>query len=76
MSVKVKCVHCGTLVNEFTAECPNCGKPVANKDAPTNVTASPWKMKKVDHGKKMPVIPILIAVFAVIAIAIYFIAVR
>jgi len=70
MSVKVKCVHCGALVSEFAAECPNCKKPVANKDAPTDVTESPWKMKKVDYGKKAPVIPILIIAIAIIVIAV------
>jgi uncharacterized membrane protein YvbJ len=72
MSVQIKCVHCGTIVNEFTAECPNCKKPVANRDAPINVTESPWKMKKVDHGKKSPVIPIVIASAAVIAAVLYY----
>ena len=53
MSVQVKCVHCGTMVNEFTAECPNCKKPVANRDAPVNVTESPWKMKKPGRIKTL-----------------------
>ncbi len=72
MTVKVKCINCGTMVHEFTAECPNCKKPVANRDAPTNQTDSPWKMKKVDHGKKIPIIPIMVVVIAVIAAGIYF----
>jgi len=75
-SVKVKCVNCGTLVNEFTAECPNCKKPVANRDAPTNVTESPWRMKKTDYGKKSPVIPILIIAIVILAAAYYFYVLR
>lgn len=73
MSVKVRCVHCGALVSEFAAECPNCKKPVANKDAPTDVTESPWKMKKVDYGKKAPVIPILAIAIVIIVIAVLWI---
>lgn len=72
MTVKVKCVNCGTEVHEFTAECPNCKKPVANRDAPVNVTEPPWKMKKIDYGKKFPIIPVLIIIFIGIAAALYF----
>jgi len=32
--VKVNCVQCGIKVSEWTTQCPNCGRPVANKDAP------------------------------------------
>lgn len=76
MSVQVKCVHCGALVNEFAAECPKCGKPVANRDAPTKVTESPWKMKKTDHGKKSPVIPVVIIALVVIAAVLFFLVLK
>ncbi len=73
MTVRVKCVHCGTMVHEFTAECPNCHKPVANRDAPVNVTRSPWKMKNTNHGKKSPVLPIAAALVAVVIVVVLFI---
>ncbi len=69
MPSKVKCVHCGTDVFEFVNECPNCGKPVANKWAPTNLSASPASWKKTDSKKKSPV-PFLVAGIALIAIAV------
>ena len=73
MTVKVKCVHCGTMVHEFTAECPNCHKPVANKDAPVNVTPSPWQKRNIDHGKKFPLIPVVIVLLVIAAAVIIFI---
>ena len=73
MSVKVKCVHCGELVNEFETDCPKCGKPVANKDAPTNVSEAPWKMSKQSQKKQSPVIPVvIILLIGAAAAAIYF----
>jgi uncharacterized membrane protein YvbJ len=67
MAKKVKCVHCGTMVDEFVTECPKCGKPVANKWAPTGVTEAPWKWTRAK--KKMnPLIPIA-AVVGVLALA-------
>jgi uncharacterized membrane protein YvbJ len=50
--VKVKCVHCGEQVSEWTTDCPKCGKPVANPDAPTNVSASPRSWKATGGQKK------------------------
>jgi len=76
MTVKVKCVNCGTMVHEFTAECPNCNKPVANRDAPVNVSESPWKMKKTDHGKKFPIIPVVIIFSIAIAAILYFFVIK
>jgi uncharacterized membrane protein YvbJ len=75
MPVKVKCVHCGTEVFEFVNECPNCGKPVANKYAPTNVSASPWSWKSSGNRKKSPVglIAAGAALIIVAAWVIYFI---
>ncbi|HQO40270.1 MAG TPA: hypothetical protein PK986_07365 [Spirochaetota bacterium] len=72
MTVKVKCVHCGTMVHEFTATCPNCGKPVANKDAPVNVAPPPWQKKHADYSKKSPVIPMMIIAVIVACAAVYF----
>ena len=68
---KVKCIHCGTLVDEFVTECPNCGKPVANKWAPTRVSEAPWKWTPAK--KKMnPLIPIgAIAVVVAVAALVY-----
>ena len=77
MTIKVKCVHCGTMVHEFTATCPKCGKPVANKDAPVNVTPPPWQKKHANYGKQAPVIPLMIgAVLIIAAIAVYFIFIK
>ena len=65
--VKTKCVHCGFLVHEFTTECPSCGKPVANKYAPTNVSNPPWNWH-AESKRSNPAIPVMIIV-TVIAIA-------
>ncbi|MCP4131073.1 MAG: hypothetical protein GY754_08845 [bacterium] len=74
MTAKAKCVHCGELVHEFTVDCPKCGKPVANKDAPTDVGAVPWKASTKSSGKKSPVIPVIISilVIAIAAALVYF----
>lgn len=73
--VKVKCVHCGEKVSEWTIECPNCGKPVANPHAPTNMFEPNWDPKRGDqYRKKKSLVFILTGIFAFIAIAaiIYF----
>lgn len=75
MSVKVKCVHCGERVDEFTALCPKCCKPVANKDAPTNVPESPWKWSTTASGKKK-VNPLLIGAIAIAAAVILFLIIK
>lgn len=72
MTVKVKCVHCGAMVHEFTATCPGCGKPVANKDAPVNVAPPPWQKKSVSYGKKSPVLPIAVVIIIIACVAAYF----
>ena len=72
MTVKVKCVHCGTMVHEFTATCPSCGKPVANKDAPVNVAPPPWQKKSANYGKKSMALPIAIVVVIIACAAAYF----
>lgn len=71
--VKVRCIHCGKEVNEFESQCPYCGKPTANRHAPTNVGDEPWKWKRDSQAKKTPVWAI-IAVTALILIgaAIFF----
>ena len=73
MASKAKCVHCGKEVYEFVTECPACGKPVANKHAPTSVADAPWTWKKTDHSKKAPVGLIAASLVVIIAgIALYF----
>jgi len=67
MTVQVKCVHCGTMVHEFTVDCPECKKPVANKDAPVNVSESPRNMSTTRYQKKSPVVPIVIVVAVILA---------
>jgi len=78
MSVKVKCVHCGKLVDEFTNKCPSCGKPVANKYAPTDVPESPSTWKSTSLGKKSYAIYVFVAIAAllIIAVAVYFIVLK
>ncbi len=68
MTVQVKCVHCGAMVHEFTTDCPECGKPVANKDAPTQVSESPRNMSTTSYGKKSPVVPIAVVVIVILAL--------
>ena len=71
--VKTKCVHCGFLVHEFTTECPSCGKPIANKYAPTKVSDLNWKNSASKNKKTNPVIAIaiIVAIFTVAGL-IYF----
>ena len=73
MTVKVKCVHCGVDVKEWDVKCPSCGKPVANKDAPTNVSKSPATWKASGSGKKssMPMIIGVVVVISAIATVLF-----
>ena len=48
MIAKAKCVHCGEEVGEWTQDCPKCGRPVANPDAPI---VSDLKSKFKTNGK-------------------------
>lgn len=66
MTAKAKCVHCGEPVNEWTHECPKCGRPVANLDAP--IVKPLGAMKAGSHGKKS-ILPYVIVVLAIIIIA-------
>ena len=69
--VKVKCIHCGEKVTEWANECPNCGKPVANPDAPTKVSEIKLNQKKIDQYGKKNVLPfILTGILAIIVIAV------
>ncbi len=73
--MKVKCVHCGEMVNEFASLCPKCGKPVANKDAPTNVPESPWKWSTKASGKKK-LNPLIIGALALASALILFLLIK
>ncbi len=57
MTIQVKCIHCGHMAHEFTATCPKCGKPTANKWAPTEVSSPPWNWSRQRRGIN-PVYPI------------------
>jgi uncharacterized membrane protein YvbJ len=75
--VKVKCVHCGAQVSEWTTECPKCGKPVANPDAPTDVSASPRTWKATGQYKKKSSIPYIILgilIVVIVVAVIYFLS--
>jgi uncharacterized membrane protein YvbJ len=64
----IKCVHCGKVVFEWAPQCPHCGKPIANPDAPTSVSAEPKTWKKTSYKKKSP-IPLIVAIAAAVIIA-------
>jgi uncharacterized membrane protein YvbJ len=69
MAAKSKCVHCGAEVGEWTRECPQCGKPVANPDAPVvSDLRSGWKTSG-QHAKKSKM-PYILGIIAVIIIVI------
>ena len=72
--VKVKCVHCGEQVSEWTTDCPKCGKPVANPDAPTDLSASPRSWKATGQHKKSSLQYIILGVLIVVVViaVIYF----
>ena len=74
MTVKSKCVHCGSEVGEWTQDCPKCGKPVANMDAPSVSDFRSKMSKTTNHGKKSP-LPLILGVAAVVIIAavVYFV---
>jgi uncharacterized membrane protein YvbJ len=74
MASKSKCVHCGTEVGEWTQDCPKCGRPVANPDAPI-VTDMSSRFKTGDNYAKKSTLPYIlgIAVIIIIVAIIYFI---
>ncbi|OHD62781.1 MAG: hypothetical protein A2176_14895 [Spirochaetes bacterium RBG_13_51_14] len=69
-----KCVHCGKEVFEWATDCPYCKRPIANPDAPTNVSPAPWKWKKVSYKKKSPVGLIIagVVIIGVVAFVLYY----
>ncbi len=70
MPSKSKCVHCGEEIYEWVRDCPKCGRPVANPDAPL-VKDLKWKTGGQNRKKNM--MPLLIAVILIVlAIAVYF----
>jgi uncharacterized membrane protein YvbJ len=70
---KVKCVHCHELVFEMAPECPHCGRPVANKDAPVNVPPMSRKWDKKHMKKTSPVVIFLsiVAFLLMVAAVVY-----
>jgi uncharacterized membrane protein YvbJ len=70
---KVKCVHCGRMVFEMAKECPYCKLPIANPDAPTKVSASPWTWKKTSSRKKVTngMIIVIVVIAAAVLVAVY-----
>ena len=74
--VKVNCVHCGEKVSEWTVECPNCGKPVANPHAPTNVSDQNWNPNRgLQYKKNNTLLFILIGILTLVVIGsiVYFV---
>lgn len=64
----IKCVHCGKMVFEWAAECPYCKRPIANPNAPTNVSAQPKTWKKISYRKKSPILFIVVGVIFIMII--------
>jgi uncharacterized membrane protein YvbJ len=73
MAAKSKCVHCGEAVGEWTRDCPKCGKPVANPDAPVlDDIRSGWSTTG-EYRKKSAVPYIaIVALVAVIGVVVYY----
>ncbi len=73
MPVKVNCVHCGTRVKELEIDCPNCGKPVASKDASVSTQQSPWARRTITKkSHSMLYTGIVFMLMAAATTAIYF----
>ncbi len=69
MAAKSTCVHCGEVVSEWTRDCPKCGRPVANPDAPL-VSDLHSKFKTTSQYKKSnSLVYIIISIAAVIIVA-------
>lgn len=67
--VNVNCIHCGAKVSEWTNDCQKCGKPVANPDAPTQVSKLKFGQAGTHQYKKKNSLPfILSGILAVIII--------
>jgi uncharacterized membrane protein YvbJ len=77
MTAKSKCVHCGAEVGEWTQDCPKCGRPVANPDAPV-VSDLKSKFKPGAKYAKKNTIPYVlgIAIIIIIAVIIYLVKFR
>ena len=58
--VNVNCVHCGEKVSEWARECPGCGRPVANPDAPANMSKPAWNQKNIDKYMKKKSMPLIL----------------
>ncbi|MBN2038952.1 MAG: hypothetical protein JW864_02855 [Spirochaetes bacterium] len=69
MTVKSKCVHCGAEVSEWTQDCPKCGRPVANRDAPM-VSDLGSKFKNGGSYAKKSKAPLMIGIAAIVVIAV------
>lgn len=69
MVAKSKCVHCGTEVSEWTQDCPKCGRPVANRDAPM-VSDMKSKFKNGSSYAKRSKAPYLLGIAAIVVIAV------
>ena len=67
MTVKSKCVHCGAEVGEWTQDCPKCGKPVANKDAP-EVSDMKSRFKSNGSYAKKNTTPYVLGIIAIVVI--------
>ncbi len=71
MPSKSKCVHCGEAVYEWTQDCPKCGRPVANPDAPV-VSDLKSRFKKTDKHRKKNMMPYIIGLVIIIIIFIIY----
>lgn len=65
---EVKCTHCGEMVYESSTDCPKCGKPIANPDAPTDVPDSPRNWKSTSQKKDNTMLYIIVGGIIVVAV--------
>jgi uncharacterized membrane protein YvbJ len=71
MASNSKCVHCGEVVYEWTQDCPKCGRPVANRDAPV-VSDLKSRFKKPGQHRKKSMLPYLLAVVIIVIVFIIY----
>jgi|GEM_PF-6624761 len=69
MTIKAKCVICGAEVSEWTIDCPECGRHVANRDAPI-VSDLGRSFKKRDLYNRKSKAPLVLGAAAVIMIGV------
>lgn len=72
MTTTSKCVHCGAVVKEWERDCPKCGRPVANPDAPLVSDLRSKKWGKAGQHRKKNMLPFIIGIVVIIILIIFY----